>query len=84
MPTGSGVRGRLIRDRSVLKRLGSQMKRFRGSRTQQDLGSALGVTGVMVSYWERGTFEPSLGMLIRIADHFGVSLDELVGREVKR
>jgi transcriptional regulator with XRE-family HTH domain len=84
MPTGSGVRGRLARDRSVLIRLGNQMKRLRRGVFQKDVAYHLGVTQAMVSYWERGECEPPLGMLIRIADHFGVTLDELVGRKVNR
>jgi DNA-binding XRE family transcriptional regulator len=84
MPTGSGVRGRLVRDRSVLIRLGRQMRRLRGDTFQKDVAYHLGVSQMMVSYWERGVCDPPLWMLIRIADHFGVTLDELVGRKFRR
>lgn len=47
---------------------------------QIDLASKLGVTQRKVSYWETGKIEPSLEDLWKIADFFGVSVDEIIGR----
>lgn len=47
---------------------------------QSDLAQKLGVTQRKVSYWETGKIEPNLEDLWKIADFFGVSIDELIGR----
>lgn len=52
------------------------------SMTQEQLAEALGVTFASVSKWERGVATPELGLIARMADIFGVSLDALVGYEV--
>lgn len=39
--------------------------------------------GVIVSGWERGEREPSLAMVCKIADFFGVTCDWLLGRTSK-
>lgn len=48
---------------------------------QQDLAEKLDTTQRKVSYWESGKIEPDLESLWRIADFFGVTIDELVGKE---
>ena len=47
---------------------------------QSELAQRLGVTQRKVSYWETGKIEPSLEDLWKIADCFGISVDELIGR----
>ena len=47
---------------------------------QSELAQKLGVTQRKVSYWETGKIEPNLEDLWKIADLFGVSVDELIGR----
>ena len=48
--------------------------------TQADLAKALGVTDVAVSKWESGKQSPSSKTLSKLADFFGVSVDEVLGR----
>lgn len=48
--------------------------------TQEELGKALGVTKVTISSYERGTRQPNPEMLSAMANIFGVSVDELLGR----
>lgn len=48
--------------------------------TQTQLAETLSVSRMTVARWESGAFEPSLADLVILADYFGVSLDELVGR----
>ena len=48
--------------------------------TQEELGKALGVTKVTISSYERGTRQPNPEMLSAMANVFGVSVDELLGR----
>lgn len=47
---------------------------------QKDLGNALGVSKQSVSNWENGNIMPSIDLLVRIADYFGVTTDYLLGR----
>lgn len=48
--------------------------------TQKELADKIGNVQRNVSNWENGTSEPDLETLVRIADVFGVTLDELFGR----
>ena len=48
--------------------------------SQQALGERLGMSSVAVSKWERGQSQPDIPTLTRLADLFGVTLDELCGR----
>lgn len=48
------------------------------SLTQEKLAEQLHTTRQSVSKWEQGNLEPNIQMLIRLADYFGVTLDELV------
>lgn len=48
--------------------------------TQVQLAKELGVQFQTVSKWETGTTVPDTAMLPRIADYFGISMDELFGR----
>ncbi len=48
--------------------------------TQDSLGEVLGISGKTVSKWESGATEPDLSMIMALADHYHVSVDELLGR----
>lgn len=47
---------------------------------QKELGDAVGVSKQSVSNWENGNIMPSVDLLIRLANVFGVSTDYLLGR----
>jgi DNA-binding XRE family transcriptional regulator len=51
--------------------------------TQEGLAQKLGVTNQAVSKWESGQSCPDLALLPQIADLFGITIDELFGREPK-
>lgn len=46
--------------------------------TQVELGQIAGVTDKAVSTWEAGIKEPRMGAVRRIADHFGMTIEELI------
>lgn len=48
---------------------------------QQELADALGISLRAYRYYESGQREPQASLLVRMADFFDLSLDELVGRE---
>ncbi len=50
-------------------------------KTQSELAEMLGGKKSLVSNYENGYSTPDIFMLIKIADIFDVSLDELVGRK---
>ena len=49
--------------------------------TQSELADKTGISQQRISYYERGTRVPSLDDCVKLADVFGISLDELAGRE---
>lgn len=48
---------------------------------QVEFAARIGVTKQCVSNWENDNVLPSIEMLLRLADFFGVSADYLLGRE---
>ena len=48
---------------------------------QQEVADGLEISLRAYQYYERGEREPQVSLLIRMANYFDVSLDELVGRE---
>lgn len=57
-----------------------QLRKTRGLK-QQEVADGLKISLRAYQYYERGEREPQVSLLIRMADYFDVSLDELVGRE---
>ena len=62
---------------------GSCLKKLRTTNgiTQTELGKRLGVIKQTISNWENDISEPGIDTLIKYAELFGVSLDEVVGRD---
>lgn len=60
-------------------KIGRRMRRFRQARgvTHRQLALAVGVTEGTISRIENDQSEPSAGTMARIADHLGVTMDEL-------
>ena len=56
--------------------------RVRKGLTQAEVASALGVSSVVYSRYETGSRQPSIDMLVQMADIFGVTVDYLLGRRI--
>ena len=56
-----------------------EVRQARGM-SQVELAGLLGVTKQSVSNWENDNIQPSIEMLVKIADYFGVTTDYLLGR----
>ena len=52
--------------------------------TQEGLAQKLGVTNQAVSKWESGQSCPDIALLPLLADLFGITIDELFGREAPK
>lgn len=62
--------------------LSEQIKALRRAHnySQVELAAALNITKQTVSNWENDNIQPSVEMLVKIADYFGVTTDFLLGR----
>ena len=52
--------------------------------TQEELASNLYVTKATVSKWERGQGYPEISLIPKIANFFGISIDELFDLGIKK
>lgn len=61
--------------------LGDNIRLLRSVRgiSQVELGEKLNVSKQSISNWENGNIQPSIEMLMKIADFFSVSTDFLLG-----
>lgn len=66
--------------------LNEKIKILRKERniTQVELAKKLSVSKQAVSNWENDNIQPSIDMLIKIANYFSVSTDYLLGLDDKR
>lgn len=55
--------------------------RLANNFSQVDMANRLSVSKQAVSNWENDNIQPSIEMLIKIADLFGVTTDYLLGRD---
>ena len=68
----------------MAKRLKNSIRSLRfnaNEMTQSDLGDRIGVTRQTIAAIEQGKYSPSLEGAFRIADVFGVTLDEVFSWE---
>lgn len=58
--------------------------RLKNKETQVSLAKFLGVAQNTLSYWEQGKYDVDTQSLQKIADHFNVSVDYLLGNKEKK
>ena len=65
--------------------IGNQIKKFRKQKnmSQEQLAEMLGLSVGAVSKWERSAAIPDLNYIVALADFFSVSVDVLLGYEMK-
>lgn len=63
--------------------IGNNIRKLRHEHewTQEELADRLGVSGAVLSNYERETREPGIDLLIQLADIFNTTIDALVGRK---
>ncbi|MDE6590932.1 MAG: helix-turn-helix domain-containing protein [Oscillospiraceae bacterium] len=66
--------------------LGETVRRLRQERgmKQEELGRRLGISKQSISNWENENIMPSVELLERLADCFGVTTDYLLGRDGRK
>lgn len=52
------------------------------NKTLNQIEKDTGISNVNLSRWERGQVVPNIDFCIILADYYGISLDELVGRDI--
>ena len=60
--------------------IANRLRVLRGSEAQGSFAAKIGLKQAIYCHYEKGRNEPSLKVLVRIADTFGVSTDWLLGR----
>lgn len=60
-----------------------RLLRSESAISQVEFAKALNVSKQCVSNWENDNVQPSVEMLVKIADFFLISVDQLLGREFK-
>ncbi|MDE6001197.1 MAG: helix-turn-helix domain-containing protein [Clostridia bacterium] len=50
--------------------------------SQHALASKIGTSNQNISRWESGSVLPNIDFCVKLADFYGISLDELVGRKM--
>lgn len=66
--------------------IGQRIKELRNEKgiTQKDLSDKLFVTPQAISRWENDEVEPSLDILNKMAEIFGVTIDYIIGKEERK
>ena len=65
------------------KEIGRKISEFRkvSNMTQMELADRLNISFQAVSNWERGNSMPDISKLPELAELFGISIDELLGKK---
>lgn len=66
-----------------MKNYGELLKEIRIERgkTLKDIEKATGISNSNLNRWENNKVVPSIFFCEKLADYYGISLDELVGRD---
>lgn len=65
--------------------INDEIKRLRLQRhlTQENLAEAFGVSQATIAAWENGTRKPTIDCIPKIAEFFGVTIDEIIRPNTK-
>ena len=69
-----------------MKNYGEILKKERIARnlTQKQEADAIHISQQAISFYENNVNEPSISICEKLADYYGISIDDLVGHEVKK
>lgn len=74
---------KIMYERNTMKNYGEGLKEQRLERglTLSQLEKFTGISNVNLGRWERGEVLPSIEFCVQLADFYGITVDELIGRE---
>lgn len=52
--------------------------------SQTELATKIGTSHQNINRWERNLVLPNIHFCVKLADFYGISVDELIGHEVKK
>lgn len=63
---------------------GEELKfhRIKANLSQRDLAKLINTSQQNISRWESNQVEPTLSFCVALANYYGISIDELIGRDV--
>ena len=67
-----------------MKNYGEALKEHRvaSGKTLMEVEKDTGISNVNLSRWERGEVIPSIMFCEQLADYYGITIDELIGRNI--
>lgn len=86
MPPRHDVKGPASRNQPVAAKFGEKLHglRLKEGMTLQELAAALGLSAHgYISELEGGKKQPTIGLIVRVAELFGVTTDELLKDELE-
>jgi len=65
---------------------GEELKfhRQQANLSQNELAEIIKTSQQNISRWEKSEVEPSLSFCIALADYYGITIDELIGRKINK
>lgn len=65
---------------------GKELKaqRLKAGLTQTELAKRAKISQQNISRWERDDIEPTIDFCVKLANFYGITLDELIGREIPK
>lgn len=57
--------------------IGKRLRALRGNRTQKEVGDAIGVTAMAISFYERGERVPTDDMKVALAQYFNSTIEAI-------
>lgn len=69
-----------------MKKYGDYLKneRLAHNLSQEKLAREIGITQAQISYYEKNINEPSISICEKLADFYGITVDELIGRDYEK
>lgn len=68
----------------VMINYGEELKynRVKRNKSLLQVENDTGISNANLSRWENGKVLPNIDFCVRLADYYGITLDELIGRDV--
>ena len=62
---------------ATVKTIGERLRTLRGPRTQKEVGDAIGVTAMAISFYERGERVPADDIKVALARYFNSTVEAI-------